>query len=100
MIEKLQNKSKIPDYLKSQLDTLNEKTLQKCVQGMSNSAYAQAADKLKQSYEMENGFAVNTEFLKSDDILDVDHNARQMLQTRRAFYKELSKVVETADVIL
>jgi ribosome biogenesis GTPase A len=49
---------------------------------------------------LENGFAVNTEFNRSDDIIDVDHNARQMIQTRRAFYKELNKVVETADVIL
>jgi hypothetical protein len=46
MIEKLQNKSKIPDYLKSQLDTLNEKTLQTSLQGTSTEAYATAAKKL------------------------------------------------------
>jgi ribosome biogenesis GTPase A len=34
------------------------------------------------------------------DTEDVDPNARQMGQSRRAFYKELKKVIDTADVVL
>jgi nuclear GTP-binding protein len=31
---------------------------------------------------------------------DVDPNARQMSQSRRAFYKELKKVIDHSDVVL
>lgn len=42
----------------------------------------------------------NPEKLKKEEEGDIDPNERQMMQSRKAFYRELKKVLEEADVVL
>jgi len=35
-----------------------------------------------------------------EDIKNMDPNERQMMQSRKAYYRELKKVLEAADVVL
>ena len=34
------------------------------------------------------------------DLKDMDPNERQMIQSRKAYYRELQKVLEAADVVI
>lgn len=42
----------------------------------------------------------NPDGVAEEDIKNMDPNERQMMQSRKAYYRELKKVLEAADVVL
>lgn len=92
MIENLERKTKLDASTKDHLQDLKTQTYQSQQAGASIQDFAAQARNLTSSHVDYVPIAKNDE--------EVDPNTRQMGQSRRAFYKELKKVIDTADVVL
>lgn len=91
----MERKGNMDDYKRSQLMTLKmkDKGFQKQQMNMSN--YLNSVQTMASKFEIENPNGVTEEVI--DGI--TDPNDRQMAQSRKAYYKELKKVIEASDVI-
>lgn len=92
LIEGLERKKKVDSHYRDHLTTLKEKT-----KGLTSmESYATAAVTQSSNFETSNLYSEIPKDIEDES----DPNAKQMAQSRRAFYKELKKVIDNADVVL
>jgi nuclear GTP-binding protein len=89
----MERKTNMDGYQKEKLMALKAKEIIKPKRDMAS--YLQNVAQLQAKFE-----DANPEGITEQDMKDMDPNERQMIQSRKAYYRELKKVLEASDVVL
>ena len=94
MLKNLERKNNLGGYQKEKLYTLKMKNANKKM-FVNNDLNQFMKDALDKKSRFEDDFGKSE---KEENVTDV--NERQMIQSRKAYYRELKKVIEASDVLI